>query len=64
MIFASIDRIVHAWVGDTFLNKAYFDEWKPPGSSWDQERVYEHMAYVRDRTNVIVPGHGPPFSIS
>jgi glyoxylase-like metal-dependent hydrolase (beta-lactamase superfamily II) len=64
MIFASIDGIVHAWVENTFLNKAYFDEWEPPGSSWSQERVYEHMAYARDSANVIVPGHGPPFSIS
>jgi glyoxylase-like metal-dependent hydrolase (beta-lactamase superfamily II) len=64
MIFASIDGLVYAWVGDTFLNKAHFDEWKPPGSSWNQERVYEHMEYVRNRANVIVPEHGPPFSVS
>jgi glyoxylase-like metal-dependent hydrolase (beta-lactamase superfamily II) len=63
MIFAAIGGLVHAWVGDVFLNKTYFEEWKPPGSSWDQERIYEHMRYVRDRADVVIPGHGSPFTI-
>jgi glyoxylase-like metal-dependent hydrolase (beta-lactamase superfamily II) len=62
MIFAAISGRIHAWVGDTFLNEAYFAEFKPPGSSWDQQRVYDHMAYARGAADVIVPGHGLPFS--
>ena len=61
MIFACIDGLVHAWVGDTFLNEKYFREWKPPGSSWDQDRVYPHMEYVRAHADIVIPGHGPPF---
>jgi glyoxylase-like metal-dependent hydrolase (beta-lactamase superfamily II) len=61
MIFAVIQGLVHAWVGDTFLHQAYFAEWKPPGSSWNQALVYEHMAFARDQADIIVPGHGEPF---
>ena len=63
IVFADIAGLVYAWVGDIFLNRAYFDEWRPPGSSWDQDRIYQHMQYVRDRADVIVPGHGAPFLI-
>jgi len=63
MIFACIRHVVYAWVGDIFLNETYFDEWQPPGSSWDQRRIYEHMHYARQTADVIVPGHGPPFRI-
>jgi len=63
MIFACIRRLVYAWVGDTFLNQTYFDGWQPPGSSWDQQRIYNHMQYARETADVIVPGHGPPFRI-
>jgi len=49
--------------GDTFLNQTYFEEWQPHGSSWDQQRIYEHMQYARETADVIVPGHGPPFRI-
>jgi glyoxylase-like metal-dependent hydrolase (beta-lactamase superfamily II) len=61
VIFASVHGLVHAWVGDTFLNQSYFDEWKPPGSSWDQERIFAHMEYIRDHADIIIPGHGEPF---
>jgi glyoxylase-like metal-dependent hydrolase (beta-lactamase superfamily II) len=63
MIFACVDRRVHAWVGDTFLNREYYEQWRPPGASWDQNRVFEHMAYARDHADVIIPGHGEPFSV-
>ncbi len=61
MIFAAIDGLVHAWVGDTFLNREYYERWLPPGSSWDQQKIYAHMEYARERADVIVPGHGEPF---
>ncbi len=61
VIFARIDGLVHAWAGDIFLNQAYFDAWQPPGSSWDRQRIFEHMEYIRDRADVIIPGHGAPF---
>jgi len=63
MLFAAVDGLVYAWVGDVFLNQEYFKAWRPPGSSWDQERIFEHMEYVRDRADVVVPGHGAPFGI-
>lgn len=63
MIFASIGGLVHAFVGDTFLNRAYFEAWKPPGSSWDQDRIYAHMEYARSHADVIVPGHGAPWTV-
>jgi len=47
MIFACIGGLVHAWVGDIFLNQSYFDKWKPPGSSWKQDLNYQHMEYSR-----------------
>jgi glyoxylase-like metal-dependent hydrolase (beta-lactamase superfamily II) len=61
MIFAAIRGLIHAWVGDTFLHRGYFTEWRPPGSSWNQELIYEHMAFARDHADIIVPGHGEPF---
>jgi len=61
MIFANIAGRVHAFVGDTFLNKDYYDRWEPPGSSWDKDRIYAHMEYAKRNADVIVPGHGPPF---
>jgi len=63
VIFACIDGRVHAFVGGIFLNKAYYDRWEPPGMSWKQERIYEHMAFIKENADVIVPGHGTPFRI-
>ena len=63
VIFACIDGRVHAFVGGIFLNKAYYDRWEPPGMSWKQERIYEHMAFIKENADVIVPGHGTPFSV-
>jgi len=61
MIFGTVGTLVHAWVGDVFLNQDYFDEWRPPGSSWDQRLICPHMQYARDNADIIVPGHGEPF---
>jgi glyoxylase-like metal-dependent hydrolase (beta-lactamase superfamily II) len=61
MIFACIDGRVHAWVGDIFLNRDYYEQWKPPGASWNQQQVLEHMAYARSRADRIIPGHGEAF---
>lgn len=63
VIFACIDGLVHAFVGGIFLNEAYYDRWEPPGMSWKQERIYEHMAFIKENADVIVPGHGTPFKI-
>ena len=63
VIFACIDGRVHAFVGGIFLNKAYYDRWEPPGMSWKQERIYEHMAFIKENADVIVPGHGTPFRV-
>jgi glyoxylase-like metal-dependent hydrolase (beta-lactamase superfamily II) len=61
-IFAYIDGLVYAFAGGIFLNKAYYEKWEPPGMSWKQERIYEHMAFIKENADVIVPGHGEPFS--
>ncbi len=63
IIFAFLEGLVHAWVGDTFLNAAYYEQWQPPGSSWNRNLIYEHMEYVRARADIAVPGHGKPFRI-
>ncbi len=63
VIFACIEGLVHAFVGGIFLNKSYYDRWEPPGMSWKQERIYEHMAFIKENADVIVPGHGTPFRI-
>jgi len=63
VIFACIDGRVHAFVGGIFLNKAYYDSWEPPGMSWKQERIYDHMAFIKENADVIVPGHGTPFRV-
>ena len=34
-----------------------------PGMSWKQEKIYEHMTFVKENADVIVPGHGAPFMI-
>jgi glyoxylase-like metal-dependent hydrolase (beta-lactamase superfamily II) len=48
-------------VGDTFLNKGYYDRWEPPGSSWNKDMIRSHMEYVKQHADLIVPGHGEPF---
>jgi len=63
VIFANISGIIYAWAGDTFLNKRYFDNWEPPGSSWKQEMIYKHMEFIKTHADVIIPGHGAPFEI-
>jgi glyoxylase-like metal-dependent hydrolase (beta-lactamase superfamily II) len=63
VIFACIEGLVHAFVGGIFLNKSYYDRWEPPGMSWKQERIYEHMAFIKENADVIVPGHGTPFRV-
>ncbi len=62
-IFAFINGLVHAFVGGIFLNKAYYDRWEAPGMSWEQERIYEHMEFIKENADVVVPGHGAPFNI-
>jgi N-acyl homoserine lactone hydrolase len=63
MTFACIGGEVHAWVGDIFLNRDYYEKWIPPGSSWQPERILEHMEYVKRKADVVIPGHGAPFRI-
>jgi glyoxylase-like metal-dependent hydrolase (beta-lactamase superfamily II) len=60
-IFANIEGKVHAFVGDMWLTKDYYDRWEAPGSSWEEEKVYEHMDFVKEHADIIIPGHGPPF---
>ncbi len=62
-IFACIDGLVHAFVGGIFLNREYYDRWQAPGMSWEQERIYEHMTFIKGNADIIVPGHGAPFII-
>jgi N-acyl homoserine lactone hydrolase len=62
-IFACIASQVHAFVGDTFLTHDYFDRWEPPGSSWNKEKIMEHMAFIKENADIIIPGHGAPFKI-
>ena len=62
-IFACIDELVHAFVGGIFLNRKYYDRWQASGMSWEQERIYEHMTFIKENADVIVPGHGAPFMI-
>ncbi len=63
VIFACIEGIVYAFTGGIFLNKEYYEKWEPPGMSWKQEMIYEHMTFIKENANVIVPGHGEPFRI-
>lgn len=61
VVFACIEGLVHAFAGDIFLNRQYYERWEAPGSSWDQERIFEHMEFVRRNADIIIPGHGRPF---
>jgi len=63
-IFAVINRKVFSWAGDIFVNKEYYDRGEIPHCSWDQDRLFEHMDYIRKHADFIVPGHGSPFSVS
>lgn len=63
VIFACIDGLVYAIVGGTFLNRDYYEKWQPPGMSWKQEMIYDHMKFIKDNADVIVPGHGEPFRV-
>jgi glyoxylase-like metal-dependent hydrolase (beta-lactamase superfamily II) len=60
-IFALIHRKVLSWAGDIFLNENSFDRMEIPHCSWDQDRLFEHMDYIRTHADFIVPGHGAPF---
>ncbi len=63
VIFACVEDLVYAFVGGTFLNKEYYEKWQPPGMSWELERIYEHMEFIKKHADVIIPGHGEPFRI-
>lgn len=63
VVFANIENLVHAFVGGTFLNREYYERWEPPGMSWEKDRIYEHMSFIRDNADIIIPGHGEPFRI-
>ncbi len=60
-LFAMLDGLVYAWVGDTFLNREYFDRLEVPGFSLDPVAVQGNMAYIKAKADVIIPGHGAPF---
>jgi len=62
-IFTSINGLVYAFAGDIFLNRDYYKKWEPPGMSWDQNKIYEHMEFISKNADVIVPGHGKPFRV-
>lgn len=62
VVFVCIGGLVQAFVGDIFLNREYYEKWQPPGMSWNQEQIYEHMEFIKDNADVIVPGHGEPFT--
>lgn len=59
--FVCADSRISAFAGDIILNKTYYDNWEAPGMSWDQERVYEQMQFIKEHADVIIPGHGVPF---
>ncbi|MBU0993201.1 MAG: MBL fold metallo-hydrolase [Proteobacteria bacterium] len=63
VMFACIEKMIFAFVGGIFLNKSYYENWQPPGMSWNQEIIYDHMRFIQEHANVIVPGHGKPFII-
>jgi glyoxylase-like metal-dependent hydrolase (beta-lactamase superfamily II) len=63
-IFAVINRKVFAWAGDIFLNEDYFDRGEIPHCSWAPDRLFEHMEYIKEHADFIVPGHGSPFRVS
>ncbi len=61
VFFVRIYKYVYAFSGDIFLNKAYYDRWEPPAMSGDREAIREHMRFIGEHADVIVPGHGAPF---
>lgn len=61
VIFSCIEGLIYVFVGGIFLNKEYYDKWQPPGMSWKQEKIYEHMTFIKENADVIVPGHGAAF---
>ena len=52
-----------AFVGGIFLDREHYERWQPPGMSWDQQRIYEHMTFIKENADVVVPAHGAPFKI-
>jgi len=62
VVFARAEGQVHALAGDIVLNRESFERGIPPGSSWRQELVPDQMRLLARRADVIIPGHGRPFS--
>jgi glyoxylase-like metal-dependent hydrolase (beta-lactamase superfamily II) len=62
LTFAHIDGQVHAFAGDIVLNRDYFERNEPPGSSWKPELIPEQIDLLRRTADVIIPGHGAPFT--
>lgn len=63
VIFANINGKVHAFTGDIFLSEEYFIEMKVPGSTWDEVPIPGQMEFIKGNTDIIIPGHGKPFSV-
>ena len=49
--------------GDALPTKDNYDRWLPPGFHQDREAALRSMELLRDCAEIIVPGHGDPFSI-
>jgi glyoxylase-like metal-dependent hydrolase (beta-lactamase superfamily II) len=62
-IFVNINGKIHCFAGDIFLAWEYYDRWEPPAASWDIDRIPEHMQFIKDHSDIIVPGHGEPFNV-
>ncbi len=63
VMFACVEGRVYAFPGGIFLNKDYYDKWQPPGMSWKQDMIYDHMSFIKNNADVIVPGHGKAFRV-
>jgi glyoxylase-like metal-dependent hydrolase (beta-lactamase superfamily II) len=61
-VFVDVGGRIHALAGDIVLNRESFERRVAPGSSWRPELVPDQMRLIARRADVIIPGHGSPFS--
>ena len=61
-IFMRDDGPVYVAAGDAIPTKDNFVKWVPPFINYDREEAIRSMEKITERADVIIPGHGEPFS--
>jgi N-acyl homoserine lactone hydrolase len=62
-VVVEADDARYVIAGDAMPTKGNYDRWAPPGINYDAVTALRSMGRIVDEAEVVVPGHGAPFSV-